>query len=179
MDKGVEVISFQEWSNFNQQLLKESDRGVALIGAEILNLLIEGLLKKKFLDDPNSIKKLTNGQGAPLSSLYSKTLLAYGMGLISNDEYNDLQIIRNVRNKFAHSFTELVFSNKRISTEIEKLVIPNLSNYSHTGNPRNIFINGVSMLATFVNLWIKKPFDKVEVPAKFVIVDTKYKEQRR
>jgi DNA-binding MltR family transcriptional regulator len=40
------------------------------------------------------------------------------MGLISDDEYHDLQIVRKIRNQFAHAFGKPHFSSDEIAKVI-------------------------------------------------------------
>ena len=116
-----------------------------------LGALIESFL----LEKPKLIKRLLKGPLAPLSTFYSRTLTAYLLGLISEDEKNDLDIIRSIRNDFAHSHKALEFSSPTISNKISKLRVPLLvpSNIKNAGSatPRQLFIDTVSMISTFLD----------------------------
>ena len=136
------IIKFSDWNIFNQQL---SDRGIVLVSAELISVLLQELICKKLLSDSQIIKKLFYQPGSSLGSFYSKIELSFAMGLISDDEYHDLQIVRKIRNQFAHSFGKLHFSSDEIAKEIKKLNIPSLSTYSETKEMKKRFVNGVSI----------------------------------
>lgn len=84
-----------------------SDRSCVIVAAAYIDELL-GYLFRNFLYPPSSEKEdkdLFSGYG-PLSSFSSKILLSYRLGLISNYEYKTLQIIRKIRNMFAHDITK-------------------------------------------------------------------------
>ena len=84
-----------------------SDRSCVIVAAAYIDELL-GYLFRNFLYPPFSEKEdkdLFSGYG-PLSSFSSKILLSYRLGLISNYEYKTLQIIRKIRNMFAHDITK-------------------------------------------------------------------------
>jgi len=56
---------------------------------------------------------------APLSTFAAKIQLAYGYGLISKEDYCDIEIIRKLRNDVAHSKKHFTFE----SIEIKNLVL--------------------------------------------------------
>ena len=171
MEDNDRIVKFDDWNIFNQQLQKESDRGIVLVSAELISVLLQELLAKKFLSDSRIGNILFNQPGSSLSSFYSKIELSFAMGLISDDEYHDLQIVRKVRNQFAHSFDELHFSTEVIAKEITKLKIPSLSKYSETKEMKRRFVNGVSMLATFINKRIGNSYEIVNKPRRIIMVD--------
>ena len=52
---------------------------------------------------------------APLSSFSSRILTAYELGLIQENEYKQLQIIRKIRNEYAHNWSDIPFETGRVS----------------------------------------------------------------
>lgn len=83
-------------------LSKESDRGLVLVGAAFVDTLLEELLTKYFVDDSENSKALLDNMGA-LSTFSSRIRLAYALGLISKDDFIDLNLLRKIRNDCAHS----------------------------------------------------------------------------
>lgn len=84
-----------------------SERSCVIVAAAYIDELL-GYLFRFFLSSPSSEKEdkeLFSGYG-PLSSFSSKIVLSYRLGLISNYEYKTLQIIRKIRNSFAHDITK-------------------------------------------------------------------------
>lgn len=84
-----------------------SDRSCVIVAAAYIDELL-GYLFRFFLTSPSSEKEdkeLFSGYG-PLSSFSSKIVLSYRLGLISDYEYKALQIIRKIRNSFAHDISK-------------------------------------------------------------------------
>lgn len=84
-----------------------SERSCVIVAAAYIDELL-GYIFKLFLASPSSEKEdkeLFSGYG-PLSSFSSKIVLSYRLGLISNYEYKTLQIIRKIRNSFAHDISK-------------------------------------------------------------------------
>jgi len=90
-----------------EALSKESDRGVVLISASFLEEALEALLRARFSirhpKSKSSINPLFDTFG-PLYSFSAKVKICYATDLIGEWMYRDLEIVRNLRNNFAHSF---------------------------------------------------------------------------
>jgi len=86
-------------------LSKESDRGVVLISASFLEEAIESLIRARFsaryLKSKNFFDSLFNTD-RPLYSFSAKIKICYAMDLIGGWIYRNLEIIRKLRNRFAH-----------------------------------------------------------------------------
>lgn len=93
---------YQRLLSFLSEMKKETYRGQALVIASLLEQMLEETLDAGLQDVPAK-RKLFDGPTAPVSSLYSKTKLACAMGLINADEERDIDIIRSIRNEFAHN----------------------------------------------------------------------------
>jgi hypothetical protein len=83
------------------ELEHASPRGAAILGAAFVDENLTRLLKSKLKQD----KKLLDDMfepSRPLGSFGSKINLAFLMGLYSEEARTELDIIKNIRNKFAH-----------------------------------------------------------------------------
>ena len=79
------------------------DRSVAIMGVAGLDFLLENFLHETVVEElPDSAFTDANG---PLSSFSSKIAVAYAFGIISTDEYKELNLLRKIRNDFAHSLS--------------------------------------------------------------------------
>ena len=89
-----------------EALSKESDRGVVLISASFLDEALEALLRARFSirhpKSKSSINLLFDTFG-PLQFFSAKVKICYAMDLIGEWIYRDLEIVRKLRNDFAHS----------------------------------------------------------------------------
>jgi DNA-binding MltR family transcriptional regulator len=86
-----------------RQIGENSDRGVAIIAAAILEERLNDAIKRRWVDSPTAVQRMLQVDGGgPLGSFGPKIDLVYLMGLISADGHKDMKIIKKIRNKFAH-----------------------------------------------------------------------------
>ncbi|WP_098743521.1 MltR family transcriptional regulator [Paenibacillus sp. EZ-K15] len=122
IEKGISIQPFENFSllKFRRSLTPESDRGCALLAVAFLDNLIQKLLQKYFIDNKQVVDNIFTGTGA-LSSFSSRIELAYLLGLISPDTRRDLNLLRKIRNEFAHSMEILSFQDQRIEARCKEL----------------------------------------------------------
>ena len=87
---------------FLDDLNKETARGAVLVAAAYLERQL-GEIVASFLVEGRPAKNLLEGFNAPLGTFSARSAAAEALGLISADEFEDLQRIRKVRNEFAHN----------------------------------------------------------------------------
>jgi DNA-binding MltR family transcriptional regulator len=100
-----------------RELIGESDRGCALVSAAYLDSSLEQALRAKLWNDQHCVKKAVEplfDQMGPLSSFSAKIKLVYAMQLITAEQFKILEIVRRIRNQFAHSFDEASFTSPDI-----------------------------------------------------------------
>ncbi len=102
-----------------QDLERETDRGCALLAAAFLDDVLDLMLRSAFVDAPESVNKLL-GPGRPLESFGVRAHLAYLIGLLGNDVYSDINLIREIRNDFAHR-QPTSFGAKEIDAKCRRL----------------------------------------------------------
>ena len=98
---------------FLEDLNKETARGAVLIAAAYLDGQLREVVAS-FLLKGGPSKKLLEGFNAPLGTFSARATAAEALGLISDEEFNDLECIRKVRNEFAHNH-RASFSDPRIA----------------------------------------------------------------
>lgn len=113
----------------------ETDRSCALILAANLENRLKDLLTDFLINmSPAALKEIFEGTN-PLSTFSSRITMAFSLGLLSEQEYHDLNPIRRIRNSFAHeehgwSFkTKLVkdrCSSFKLFSEASKKTLPSL-----------------------------------------------------
>jgi DNA-binding MltR family transcriptional regulator len=84
-----------------EDLGRETDRGCALLAAAFLDDVLDVMLRAAFVDAPEAVGRIL-GTGRPLESFGARTHLAFCIGLLGTDVYADLNLIREIRNDFAH-----------------------------------------------------------------------------
>lgn len=90
----------------------ETDRGRALVSASLIEEMLEEILRS-FLLENAAAKKLFDEANAPFSTLSAKASASRALGLITAEEFRDIELIRKVRNAFAHS-VHCSFEDERI-----------------------------------------------------------------
>ncbi|WP_368576014.1 transcriptional regulator [Acinetobacter baumannii] len=109
----VEDKLINDFQRFIRSLDRESDRGLPLISAAVIEEKLHDTLKA-FLSDVSASKKILNDFNAPLGTFSSKIDTCYALGLIDEFEYKEINLIRKIRNEFAHTVYDASFDIKKI-----------------------------------------------------------------
>ena len=111
--KKLKTFGPEQFDRAFKSLMEESDRGCVLLTAvwldEALGELHRAKIHERVNEGPKLWKELT-GRFGPLFDFSPKILLGYAYGLLRREEYDDLQIIREIRNDVAHAKTGPEFS---------------------------------------------------------------------
>lgn len=131
---------------------KESDRAAAILAASYLENLLKEFLIKHMVDDKVS-GDLFSGQGA-LATFSSRISICYSFKLIRFETYRDLELIRKIRNHFAHNMYDATFSDSEARSRCDNFeFIKELKKHwdysNHTS--REIFLLAVSFIAMIIN----------------------------
>ncbi len=98
----------------------ESDLACVLIGTTYLSELFANIIEVSFIKTSITGKILDPRSGA-LGQFATRTDLAYCLGLINKNVYQDLGIIGEIRNVLAHKHLSLDFNDKIVKEKCEKL----------------------------------------------------------
>jgi len=88
--------------NYLNTLREETDRGCTLIVAALLEEMLEEVLRGFLIETP-ATDSLFKAPYAPLSTLSAKAAASRSLGLIDANEFRDIELIRKIRNEFAHN----------------------------------------------------------------------------
>ena len=103
----------EDLAKFVDELRKETDRGLPLVGAALIDdKLLETL--RSFACPGRSVDKLLDDGNAPLGTFSSRAALCFALGLIDEFEFREITLIRKVRNEFAHAKHGRSFKSERI-----------------------------------------------------------------
>jgi mannitol operon repressor len=133
-----------EFNAFLEELNKESDRGAALISTAMLDDLLEKTILS-FLLENNDTKRLLSGFNAPLGTFSSRILAAYSLGLISEEEYDECNWLRAVRNEFAHRVHK-EFGDEKVKDLCANLRFAAKQIIKHPNIPRAQFLTSATAL---------------------------------
>ena len=111
---------FDSLNRFYRIVGKHDDRGMVLtLGAFAEDTL--GRLLLTYLVDGKPAEDLVEGFNAPLGTFASRNKAAYSMGLLVHEQYEDLEILRKIRNAFAHSWEGISLEKVELKALIGKL----------------------------------------------------------
>ncbi len=145
-----------EINAFLTELQNESDRGCALVGLAVLDDVLNDILEVFFADVPTT-KILLKGS---LRNITARINITYSLGLISRYEFYTLNLLNNIRNKFAHHSHGLTFDTKEIANlcsqikvrykieGMEEAEVEQFIRSTHGQTPKGMFIFGVNDIFT-------------------------------
>lgn len=108
-----------------QTLLKESDRGCAILGATLLADALEQLLRSFFRQGPGDVRGTIDplfAGYAPLATFSARIQIAFGLGILARDLRDRIEIIRRLRNDFAHDWGPIDFEDPRCADRLALLI---------------------------------------------------------
>lgn len=94
---------------------EDGDRATALVLGSILEQGIEiAVLSHTVLTNENEQKELFGPPDGAAMNFYTKIQLAYALGVFGTNSKDDLNVIRHVRNAFAHARIKLSFESPEV-----------------------------------------------------------------
>jgi hypothetical protein len=105
---------------------EKNDRGAAILLATNVENALQAALLQMFRDKPKRSQILFGGIKAPLGSFSSKIDVAYYLDVIGDEAKQNLDIIRTVRNAFAHAKIPIKFETEQVKRACLRLRIPKL-----------------------------------------------------
>lgn len=141
------------------ELQSSSDRACAIVGAGILDALLEQLLKRSFVI--GSSDRLFDSFG-PLDTFAGKIDLARALGLIPATEADDLHRIRKIRNEFAHSLEHMAFASAPVRDHVAAFNFRSSRFIAREFSVRQEFSDCVAMLSGL----LKGRIDKAKPPVE-------------
>lgn len=112
----------ESYNFLNKEIEGASDRATAIVSCAFLDDYLQQILKSYLTEDSESANKKLYGNNGPLSTFSSKITLSYRLGLISQFEYKQLNILRTIRNLFAHD----VSANSFDAPNIRSILMSNI-----------------------------------------------------
>jgi hypothetical protein len=100
-------------NRFQSLVRKQDDRVLALSLAAFSEDTL-GRLLLIYLKEGKQSKELVEGFNAPLGTLSTRIKAAYAIGLLTREQYEDLEITRKIRNAFAHDWEGVTLDREDI-----------------------------------------------------------------
>lgn len=115
-----ERYSLEKLNRFMVSIRKQEDQAMVLSLATFLEDTLGRLLLAYFRSCKAS-KELVEGFNAPLGTFGSRIKAVYAFGLVTEDQYKDLEILRKIRNHFAHNWEGVTFERNGVQALIGQL----------------------------------------------------------
>jgi len=92
----------------------------AILGAALVEYHLEQLLRSKMKRKDDKTWEMLVASNGPLNSFYSKIVTGYALGIYDDGIRDNLHIVRNIRNAFAHSRKLIRFDHPAVVNELRK-----------------------------------------------------------
>jgi hypothetical protein len=125
-----------------------------LIERKLKELILGNLAPGLDEDEPQDLF----GPMKPLSSFSAKIRLGYGMRLYGERTFHDLDLLREIRNLFAHGPLAMNFDTPEVKGAIEAF----LCHSRNVADPRERFVSVVTLLISHLALRQKDPSQGVK-----------------
>ncbi len=117
-----ELPSEHDLTSYIDLLSPESDRGAAIMASALLEQTLYVALNSFLVDEGEAARRdWFEGPTAPFRSFSAKIELGFAIGIYGPDTKPRLDVIRNIRNVFAHRSLPLTFEHPTVRAECRKL----------------------------------------------------------
>jgi DNA-binding MltR family transcriptional regulator len=111
---------------FIEELQIQTDRGIAIVAAAVVEDALEHLIHCRLVAVSNTRLDSLFGRMKPLSTFSAKIELGLTLGLYDDNLRSVLDMIRDVRNEFAHEFQTKSFSDPPVAKLVAKARMPSV-----------------------------------------------------
>lgn len=112
-------LSIEKWNEAAHAFHNESDRGAALLAGSFVEHSLGTYLRSKMVN-PEKANELFDGAG-PLATFSQRIAIGYAFGFLPEEQKIDLELIRRIRNHFAHHPMETSFQTSEIQQRASQL----------------------------------------------------------
>lgn len=131
----LEKIDWKEVKKSFEDMKDLSERGWVIVNVSTLDEQLTALFRAFFVDVPRTVDQLLEDPGI-LSTFGARIKLAFLLGLISEREHRLLNLIRKIRNDFAHNSRIISFSKSPIKERCLELDVTKILGTEESCDPR-------------------------------------------
>jgi len=127
-----EVATFGDLPAMEREFYGEADRPAAILQASVVERALEVAIKKKLAPGLSNefVKEMFEFEGV-IGTFSDKIAIAYALGIFKSHTFHDLNIIRILRNAFAHLSKPMRFVTPQVAGMCEHLLIPDIAGIAH------------------------------------------------
>lgn len=116
---------FGDLNRLQTILMLLDERGLILSLAAFAEEALGDLIYA-FMIPGEPAKQLIEGFNAPIGTLSARIRTAFALGLITKNQYEDLDRLRKIRNEFAHRWEPISFADQKINSLISAMYFRSL-----------------------------------------------------
>jgi DNA-binding MltR family transcriptional regulator len=135
-----------KWQGLFDALTHQTDSVCAIVGIAYVDHCLGSLLGLHFIEGETANAMLDSS--GPIGSFLNKAKCAYCLGIISKGCFNNLALLAEIRNRFAHKLDVLSFDHESVASDCKKLTMPSKL---HLNLPRESDIRDMDDMIDFVN----------------------------
>ncbi len=153
-----ERYSLDKLNRFTSLIGKQDDQAMVLSLATFLEDTL-GRLLLAYFRSCKATTELVEGFNAPLGTFGSRIKAVYAFGLVTDEQFRDMEILRKIRNHFAHNWEGVSFERNDIQA-----LIGQLSGYTFNyklieGGPREKLLGTLSTCCMELQLFLGRLVD--------------------
>jgi hypothetical protein len=162
----------REWKLNTSEFKHKSDRPTVFVGAAFLKAHLGQLIACFLIDDARQAALLLEDE-RPLGSFSARIRAAYCLGLISPNEFHDLNLILDIRNTFIDEMESASFNDQAIQERCNALKLPRqFFAPAESHNPRELFVFTTTLLTQQLRSRLTQAEkDRRIVPDEFQLID--------
>ena len=142
----------------------ETDRAIAIVGANLVDHSLQLAILSHFIELSQTETEGIFGAGGPLGSLAAKIKIANALSIMRDDERDALNVIRSVRNAFAHTTLHVSFRTPAVVTTCRKFQMP------PRASARAKFIGAVAFFSGVLTSYARTRLTLDARPKKAVVI---------
>jgi len=142
-DGSKESHSLESLNRFLSLIGEQDDRAMVLSLATFIEDTL-GRLLLAYFRNCKATKELIEGFNAPLGTFGTRIKAVYSFGLVTEDQYKDMEILRKVRNQVAHNWEGISLAHDDIQSMIGQLSGYTLDNKGIEGGVREKLLGTLS-----------------------------------
>lgn len=123
--------TLEEKSQLPDAAVKGEPIVTAILGAAMIELELETLLRQRFPRITDSTWATMVRENGPFSTFDQKITAAFAFRIFDEVTKENLKIVKNIRNAFAHAKKLIDFDHELVAAELEKIQVPNFSKVFH------------------------------------------------
>lgn len=153
-----ERYSLEILNRFVTEIGRQVDQVMVLSLATFLEDTL-GRLLIAYFRSCKSTKELVEGFNAPLGTFGSRIKAVYAFGLVTDEQFKDMEILRKVRNHFAHNWEGVSFERNDIQALIGQLSGYTVDHKPIEGGPREKLLGTLSTCCIELQVFLGRLVD--------------------